>query len=482
MRRTAMAMGAVALMILAGALPAAAQPQLSFETAEASLDDTATLKLVVSGAEEPFKGVNVKFSLPAGVTVIGMEPGDLLSAAFTVDTHSFVDDGTTIQTALGYSLDETIGVDPGSLLHFTIEVTDDPILAGLGEADPVVRPVAILGSGMVALDAETALVHTTLEGSITIHAQGDPSLLVLPASLTVPPEQGTTSLAVSNTGTGDILWNATVTTGSDWLTIASGASGLDDGVVSLNYARNLRLAERTATVVIDGGEMEGSPVLVDVVQASMAAAVDDDGDGLPDLWEEEYFGDTGSTSAEDDPDGDGLTNAEEAALGSNPTSDDSDSDGMSDGWEVAHGLNPTDGTDAEADSDGDGVSNLEEYENGTDPQDFTDGEGEGEVGNASGTLLEQFDDADTDGDARLSFTEAETALPGLTQEDFDLLDSNGDGYLTRDELEDTPPCGCDALSSKSSAWRKSLGDWLWLGAGLAVLLASRRSMASGRKR
>jgi hypothetical protein len=45
---------------------------------------------------------------------------------------------------------------------------------------------------------------------------------------------------------------------------------------------------------------------------------DSDGDGLPDAWEMQYFGDLAS-AASGDPDGDGLTNLEEYQLGRNPT-------------------------------------------------------------------------------------------------------------------------------------------------------------------
>lgn len=70
-----------------------------------------------------------------------------------------------------------------------------------------------------------------------------------------------------------------------------------------------------------------------------------------------------------DLDGDGLTNAQELAAGTDPRNADTDGDGMPDGWEVNHGLNPL-VNDAALDPDGDGFTNLQEYQNGTDPQDF----------------------------------------------------------------------------------------------------------------
>ncbi len=72
-------------------------------------------------------------------------------------------------------------------------------------------------------------------------------------------------------------------------------------------------------------------------------------------------------AADDDSDGDGLTNAEEIAQGTNPTSGDSDNDGLPDKYEIDNGLDPNSAADALLDSDNDGTNNLAEFEQGTDP-------------------------------------------------------------------------------------------------------------------
>jgi len=65
-----------------------------------------------------------------------------------------------------------------------------------------------------------------------------------------------------------------------------------------------------------------------------------------------------------DTDGDGLTDAQEASLGTDPTKPDTDGDGLSDGYEVATSLtNPL-----LADHDGDGFSDGKEVSLGTNPK------------------------------------------------------------------------------------------------------------------
>lgn len=70
--------------------------------------------------------------------------------------------------------------------------------------------------------------------------------------------------------------------------------------------------------------------------------VDSDGDGISDAEEAEI----GTDPSLEDTDGDGLTDGEELAMGSDPLSTDSDGDGYLDGWEVAEGTDPADAASA----------------------------------------------------------------------------------------------------------------------------------------
>jgi hypothetical protein len=66
---------------------------------------------------------------------------------------------------------------------------------------------------------------------------------------------------------------------------------------------------------------------------------DVDGNGISDPWEYKYFGRIG-TDPNADPDGDGLTNAQEYAAGTDPTNPDTDGDGVNDRTEIIQGRNP----------------------------------------------------------------------------------------------------------------------------------------------
>ncbi|MCP4251313.1 MAG: hypothetical protein GY778_30120 [bacterium] len=157
---------------------------------------------------------------------------------------------------------------------------------------------------------------------------------------------------------------------------------------------------------------------------------DTDGDGLPDTWENQHFGDlTHNGSQDEEPDG--LTNLEEFNNGTDPLNPDTDGDGLSDGDEVhIHGTDPTN-----TDSDQDGLDDAAELAEGTDPNDadtdddlMTDG---WEVANGLDPLVNDAAlDPDNDGFANLAEFEADTdplvpwsiPLPASTALDFDGVD------------------------------------------------------------
>ncbi len=127
-------------------------------------------------------------------------------------------------------------------------------------------------------------------------------------------------------------------------------------------------------VTVPGGVRSGlvTVTLDGLTTAGLRFELDSDFDGLSD--EEEAA--LGTDPTNPDSDGDGLSDgAEVDEHGTDPLAADSDSDGMDDGFEIAQGFDPNDPADAGGDPDGDGLSNVREFQAGSDPFDpDTDGD------------------------------------------------------------------------------------------------------------
>ena len=119
---------------------------------------------------------------------------------------------------------------------------------------------------------------------------------------------------------------------------------------------------------------------------------------------------TGNAGTPSDPDGDGLSNDEEAALGTDPDNPDTDADGLSDGDEVhTSGTNPL-----LPDTDGDGLDDGEEVNTyGSDPL-VTDTDSDGLTDGAEvNTHHTSPTDADTDNDGSADGAEAAASADPL---------------------------------------------------------------------
>ncbi len=169
-----------------------------------------------------------------------------------------------------------------------------------------------------------------------------------------------------------------------------------------------------------------------------------------------------------DSDGDGLSDAAEATLGTDPNNADSDGDGRPDGEEV--GADPASPADedgdgiidaldsATADADGDGVMDQQDPAN-ADPcvpnaaspacQAVTDSDGDGLSDAVEATLGTDPNNADSDGDGRPDGEEvgADPASPADEDGDgiIDALDSatadaDGDGVMDQQDPANADPC------------------------------------------
>lgn len=128
-----------------------------------------------------------------------------------------------------------------------------------------------------------------------------------------------------------------------------------------------------------------------------------------------------------DTDGDGLTDQEEAELGTDPNNADSDDDGLTDSEEV----NEYNTDPLNADTDGDGLNDGDEVmSHNTDPlNEDSDGDGIND-GDEVNEYRTDPNDEDSDGDGISDYDEVFTHNSDPNNED-----SDGDGFTDSEELE-----------------------------------------------
>ncbi|MFK7886562.1 MAG: hypothetical protein AB8G16_06800 [Gammaproteobacteria bacterium] len=152
------------------------------------------------------------------------------------------------------------------------------------------------------------------------------------------------------------------------LDVDSDDDGLSDGLEDSNRNGQVDAGETNPCLFDSDGDGIG-----DGVERGLTAGIGDPDGAGPLLGTDlgifiaDITPTTTTNPAAADTDGDGLSDSEEAALGTDPVDSDSDNDGLLDGFEIANGFDPLVGGDGDLDSDSDGLTNSEEQDAGTNP-------------------------------------------------------------------------------------------------------------------
>ena len=215
--------------------------------------------------------------------------------------------------------------------------------------------------------------------------------------------------------------------------LALGESGDDDGIsahLDLDSDGDTIPDTREGRGDVDG---DGIPNYLDPdsdgdgIDDETEGEGDDDGDGIPNFLDPVDGG-----GPDDDDDNDGLTNAEEATLGTNPRNPDSDGDGLTDGEEVGGNVASPRNTDGDGkidalddDDDNDGLLTRLEREDSLLPAVGDD--------DPDGDNRPSWLDLDSDGDGLSDRLEGRGDVDGDGIPNYLDLDSDGDGNNDEDE-------------------------------------------------
>ena len=164
------------------------------------------------------------------------------------------------------------------------------------------------------------------------------------------------------------------------------ADGLSDAFELLSFGTSANVFDTDGDGLSDGEEFAAG---------TDPHNPDTDGDGLVDGREVHL----GTDPFDGDTDDDGLSDAEEDLYGTNPLSDDGDGDHLPDEWEIRNGLDPNDSSDGLSDADADGLPFWREVlDFGTDPLTAdSDGDGIGDGAEAAAGTNPARADTDADG-------------------------------------------------------------------------------------
>lgn len=312
----------------------------------------------------PFSSATVRILLACCLVQLVGQP--LALAELTV-LHSRVEFEAAVPTAL--AIEDFTAIAPGTVLSGM----DVPLLLGVDSG----ITVSASGSSPQTVDqfsfAEVGIDNPAVQGNfLSGRAEADAGDSILLRFLHIPHRHHAVGFDYSGaTGGLSVLGGArfqyrvTTANGTRIATVFpqdDGFIGFFDPVCPIISIEFFDAAEPDGLAFGEGWGLDNLTV-------SLEALPDTDGDGMPDLYEDETPGlERGVADGGGDLDGDTLTNVEEFELCTNPNLTDSDGDGFLDNEESKSGIyfspaNP--GTDpALADTDGDGYPDNVETNTG----------------------------------------------------------------------------------------------------------------------
>ena len=152
--------------------------------------------------------------------------------------------------------------------------TTTPVVSGGGlttalSAQIPASDIALSGTAAVSVNSPGPGGGTSVGATFAISpAPATPALSVAPIT---PPSQpaaaGSISFAVNNAGGGTMSYSASVTGGTSWLRITSGATGGNSGTIVAAYDANVG-AQRSGTIVVTASGASSSPAALTVFQSA----------------------------------------------------------------------------------------------------------------------------------------------------------------------------------------------------------------------
>lgn len=245
--------------------------------------------------------------------------------------HARVNDGTpsawiTVAEALE-SPTYTICAEGGHTYEFRISAVD---IAG-NRGDFPAAPQATTALTGTGCKEELVVNLVAPKGGQTLNANTQPSYPVRWSAASTRSFTPSTALLI------DVLFSPDGTNFFPLVTSTTNDGTENIALKDLPTCSACRMQVRAYT--LSGAQATASSTAFRLINANEEA--DLDGNGLPDAWEARY-GTLGQFEPGDDDDGDGLTNQEEAALGTDPQLKDTDNDGASDRIEARSGTDPLD--------------------------------------------------------------------------------------------------------------------------------------------